>query len=91
MASTVLAPFTARDGENLALYEWSLADWNSRLGDNQGKMAPPPRGVVLMVHGLGEHACRYDHVAEKLMDWGFAVRAYDQDRKSTRLNSSHRP
>ena len=34
--------------------------------------------MVLIVHGLGEHACRYDHVAEKLMDWGFAVRAYDQ-------------
>lgn len=78
MASTTLAPFTARDGENLALYEWPLADWNSRLGDNRGKTPPPPRGVVLMVHGLGEHACRYDHVAEKLMDWGFAVRAYDQ-------------
>ncbi len=82
MASTVLAPFTARDGENLALYEWPMADWNSRLDDNRGDSPgttpPPPRGVVLMVHGLGEHACRYDHVAEKLMDWGFAVRAYDQ-------------
>ena len=78
MTSTVVAPFTARDGENLALYEWPLADWNSRLNDNRGRAPPPPRGVVLMVHGLGEHACRYDHVAEKLMDWGFAVRAYDQ-------------
>ena len=78
MASSVLAPFTARDGENLALYEWPLTDWNSRLRDDSGRPPPPPRGVVLMVHGLGEHACRYDHVAEKLMDWGFAVRAYDQ-------------
>ena len=78
MASAVVAPFTARDGENLALYEWPLADGNSRLGDNRGKAPPPPRGVVLMVHGLGEHACRYTHVAEKLMGWGFAVRAYDQ-------------
>ena len=82
MASTALAPFTARDGENLALYEWPLSDWNSRLdhklGDEPGTTPPPPRGVVLMVHGLGEHAGRYDHVAEKLMDWGFAVRAYDQ-------------
>jgi len=70
----VLAPFTARDGENLAIYEWPLDDRDSRAGDK----APPLRGVVLLVHGLGEHACRYDHVAEKLMDWGFAVRAYDQ-------------
>ena len=38
----------------------------------------PPRAVVLMVHGLGEHASRYDHVAQQLLSWGFAVRAYDQ-------------
>lgn len=36
------------------------------------------RGVVLLVHGLGEHAGRYDHVARRLNDWGFAVRGYDQ-------------
>ena len=38
----------------------------------------PPRGVVVLVHGLGEHAGRYDHVARRLNDWGFAVRGYDQ-------------
>ncbi len=70
----MLLPFTARDGENLALYEWPLLGEDSRSDDD----APPPRGVVLLVHGLGEHAVRYDHVACKLMDWGFAVRAYDQ-------------
>jgi alpha-beta hydrolase superfamily lysophospholipase len=74
MHSTVLAPFTARDGENLALYEWPLDDWASEMGPD----APPPRAVVLMVHGLGEHAGRYLHVASQLLDWGFAVRAYDQ-------------
>ena len=36
------------------------------------------RGVVIVVHGLGEHAGRYDHVARQLNDWGFAVRGYDQ-------------
>lgn len=74
MQSTVLAPFTARDGENLALYEWPLDAWASEMGQH----APPPRAVVLLVHGLGEHASRYDHVAHQLMEWGFAVRAYDQ-------------
>lgn len=74
MHSTVLAPFTARDGENLALYEWPLDAW----ADEMGQYAPPPRAVVLLVHGLGEHAIRYDHVARQLMEWGFAVRAYDQ-------------
>ena len=74
MRSTILAPFTARDGENLALYEWPLEDW----ADEMGPAAPPPRGMVLIVHGLGEHASRYMHVANALMAWGFAVRAYDQ-------------
>jgi alpha-beta hydrolase superfamily lysophospholipase len=36
------------------------------------------RGVVLLVHGLGEHAGRYDHVARRLNSWGFAVRGPDQ-------------
>ncbi|MDI1272008.1 alpha/beta hydrolase [Polaromonas sp.] len=71
MDHPLLAPFTARDGENLALYEWPMEAWEA---DN----ALPPRAVVLLVHGLGEHANRYDHVARRLLDWGFAVRAYDQ-------------
>lgn len=71
MNDTVLAPFTARDGENLAMYEWPIDTW-----EEHG--APPPRGVVLIVHGLGEHASRYEHIARQLLDWGFAVRAYDQ-------------
>lgn len=71
MDSAQLAPFTARDGENLALYEWPMQAW-------QQDHSLPPRAVVLIVHGLGEHASRYDHVAQQLMSWGFAVRAYDQ-------------
>ena len=74
MLPTVLAPFTARDGENLALYEWPLDAWV----DEMGLDAAPPRAVVLIVHGLGEHAGRYEHLALELMRWGFAVRAYDQ-------------
>ncbi len=36
-----------------------------------------PRATVLIVHGLGEHAGRYTHVAQALCAAGFAVRAYD--------------
>lgn len=64
-AATML-PFTASDGENLALYDWPLPEGG------------PRRGTVLLVHGLGEHAGRYGHVAQHLNAWGFAVRAYDQ-------------
>lgn len=63
---TTEAPFTLRDGLNIALYDWPLPSRKR------------PRGVVLIVHGLGEHAWRYDALAQRLNHWGFAVRAYDQ-------------
>lgn len=65
MVETNFSPLTARDGTNLVVMDWPL------------KKAPV-RGVVLIVHGLGEHAWRYDPVARRLNEWGFAVRAYDQ-------------
>jgi alpha-beta hydrolase superfamily lysophospholipase len=39
--------------------------------------AEPARAVVIVVHGLGEHAGRYHEVAELLHEWGFAVWAHD--------------
>ena len=66
MHDTTQAPFTLRDGLNLAVFDWPLP---SRYR---------PRAVVLIVHGLGEHAWRYDPVAHRLNEWGFCVRAYDQ-------------
>ncbi|OHD68174.1 MAG: hypothetical protein A2177_08095 [Spirochaetes bacterium RBG_13_68_11] len=36
-----------------------------------------PRGVVVHVHGLGDHSGRYGHVAEFLTDRGFRVLAPD--------------
>lgn len=37
----------------------------------------PARAVVVVVHGLGEHAGRYHGLAEYLHEWGFAVWAHD--------------
>lgn len=54
------------DGLALRMYTWP----HTRAGDS--------RGTVLIVHGLGEHAARYAHVAAELNAWGFDVRAYDQ-------------
>lgn len=65
-APSTLSTFVASDGDNVAVQDWPL---------EQGRAL---RGVVILVHGLGEHAGRYEHVAHRLNDWGFAVRGYDQ-------------
>lgn len=54
------------DGVALALRDWPLP------------AGTPRRGAALLVHGLGEHAGRYDHVAAALGALGVATRAYDQ-------------
>ena len=50
----------AADGSRLAVYDWK---------------AVAPRGTALLVHGLGEHALRYNHVAAWFVSQGYAVRA----------------
>ncbi|MFO1341458.1 MAG: alpha/beta hydrolase, partial [Burkholderiaceae bacterium] len=52
------------DGLALRLHEWSPGT--------------APRGQVLIVHGLGEHAGRYAHVAGALNAHGWQVLSYDQ-------------
>ncbi|EOM77022.1 alpha/beta hydrolase [Rhodococcus rhodnii] len=37
----------------------------------------PPRGVLVLCHGLGEHARRYDHVAARLGELDLVVYALD--------------
>jgi alpha-beta hydrolase superfamily lysophospholipase len=59
-------PLLTRDGLPLHWRDWSLP---------AGVAA---RGTVLLVHGLGEHIGRYEHVARHLNDWGFAACGYDQ-------------
>src|SRR5881398_3442397 len=63
---STLSTFTASDGDNLAVQDWQLPE------------GVRPRAQILLVHGLGEHAGRYDTVARVLNGWGFAVRGYDQ-------------
>jgi len=52
----------AADGLKLQLREWPVAD---------------ARGTVLIVHGLGEHIGRYEHVAAQLNGWGWNAVGYD--------------
>lgn len=67
--SVSFAPFPAhvmaRDGLKLATIHW-----------------PAPvreglKGVVCVVHGLGEHSGRYKGLAKQLNQWGWAVVSYD--------------
>lgn len=66
VSDSTLSTYTASDGDNIALQDWPLPEG---LG---------LRGMVILVHGLGEHAGRYDAMAKRLNSWGFAVRGYDQ-------------
>ena len=73
-----VTPFTARDGENLALYNWRAARQTNAADSQLGDSYSEPAGIVLIVHGLGEHAGRYEGVAQQLTQSGFAVLGYDQ-------------
>ena len=61
------ARLTTRDGLALQLRHWPLRA--------QRDAAP---GSVLIVHGLGEHSGRYEHVAAQLQAWGWPAFGYDQ-------------
>lgn len=62
-ALTLTTTLTVADGTPLQLREWP--------------QLRPPHGRVLIVHGLGEHAGRYEHVAAHLNARGWQVHAYD--------------
>ncbi|MFZ2987448.1 alpha/beta hydrolase [Ideonella sp.] len=59
-----MTTLTTADGLSLQLRTWDAAG--------------PPRGQVLIVHGLGEHAGRYAALASALANEGWRVSAYDQ-------------
>ena len=55
--------YKSADGTQIVAYRW----------DPEG----PPRAAIQLTHGMGEHARRYDHVAEALNEAGFVVYAQD--------------
>ena len=54
--------FIDSHGVDITFYEWPVAN---------------PKAIIQIAHGLGEHARRYDHVAEALNRAGFGVYADD--------------
>lgn len=57
-----MASIQTRDGTSIAVYRWPHET---------------PRAQVLLIHGFGEHAQRYDELARSLARAGFDVHAYD--------------
>ncbi|MDF1502760.1 alpha/beta hydrolase [Roseisolibacter sp. H3M3-2] len=56
------------DGTRIVLRTWPA----------EGAQNGPATGALFLVHGLGEHARRYDHVARAVAALGVEVRSYDQ-------------
>lgn len=65
------AEFITADLSRLALRDWAV---NDPLHTTSSGRKP----LVLIVHGLGEHAGRYQPLAARLALAGYPVRAYDQ-------------
>jgi acylglycerol lipase len=61
----------------LATYRVQAADGNCLQGYAWAPAGTPPRAVLLVVHGLGDHARRYGRLAQALNAQGVAVLAQD--------------
>ena len=67
------------DGRQLAGYRWAAQDGQRGAG------------VVLLVHGMGEHIRRYDHVADALTSQGFVVYGHDHRGHGASLAAADEP
>jgi alpha-beta hydrolase superfamily lysophospholipase len=69
---------TSQELNNMEIKEWS---WRSSDGlamyGRQWDPGLPPRAALVLVHGLGEHSTRYDHVAAALAEKGYAMLGFD--------------
>ena len=79
MTSPDTFSYRSADGMQLAGYRW--APQNSA----------PPAGVVVLVHGMGEHLRRYDHVADALISAGFVVYGHDHRGHGASLSPDDEP
>ncbi|MDP7705161.1 alpha/beta fold hydrolase [Mycobacterium sp. TY815] len=75
----IALPFRSADGSRLVGYYWAAPDDRPRVG------------VVALVHGMGEHVRRYDHLAEILNSHGFEVYGHDHRGHGTSLGPDQEP
>ncbi|MDP9428068.1 MAG: alpha/beta hydrolase, partial [Actinomycetota bacterium] len=57
---------------------WAEAPDGVRLAERRWTPEGPVRGTIQVVHGLSEHAGRYERLARALTARGLAVAALDQ-------------
>jgi alpha-beta hydrolase superfamily lysophospholipase len=69
---SVVSHVRASDGTELLVRQWPPDE-----AEAGGAWAGPPWASVLLVHGLGEHSGRYEHVGDQLTGAGLEVQAYD--------------
>jgi alpha-beta hydrolase superfamily lysophospholipase len=55
--------WTTADGVNIFAKDWSIEQ---------------PKAVIALVHGMGEHCLRYEHVASFFNEQGYAMVGYDR-------------
>jgi alpha-beta hydrolase superfamily lysophospholipase len=71
--------YRSADGWQLTGYRWAARDGQSGTG------------VVVLVHGMGEHLRRYDHVANALASQGFVVYGHDHRGHGASLAADDEP
>jgi alpha-beta hydrolase superfamily lysophospholipase len=67
------------DGRQLEGYRWPTQDHQTNAG------------VVVLVHGMGEHIRRYNHVADALTSQGFVVYGHDHRGHGATLAATDEP
>ena len=74
---SIVSHATTADGTDLLLREWPAG--GEAVGGEAagGALSGQPWASVLLVHGLGEHSGRYEHVGDQLAAAGLEVHAFD--------------
>ena len=71
--------YGSADGTQLVGYRWAPQDDQTTAG------------VVVLVHGMGEHIRRYDHFADALVSHGFVVYGHDHRGHGASLAATDEP
>src|SRR5262249_46297842 len=71
--------YRSADDRQLVGYRWAADDGQTSVG------------VVVLVHGMGEHLRRYDHVADALTAQGYVVYGHDHRGHGASLAPADEP